>query len=80
MWKFTGVVPLVCDQIWASVLAGYPEPKLKILVNQNVPEVKVHVDSCLTGQATWRQIEVLSEQSKYPCFKVCLGTLILSNV
>ncbi len=49
MWNFTGVVPLVCNQIWTSILAGYPETRLKILVDQNVPEVSLRPAGCFTG-------------------------------
>lgn len=49
MWTLTGVVPLVCDQIWASILAGYPETTLRILVDQNVPEVKLRPAGCWTS-------------------------------
>ncbi len=49
MWTLTGVVPLVCDQIWASILASYPETRLRILVDQNVPTVKLRPAGCWTS-------------------------------
>lgn len=51
-WRLSGVVPLVCQQIWSSILLGYPEAQLTILVNQHLPLVRAHTTSCTASK--WR--------------------------
>ncbi len=49
-WGLSGVVPLVCQQVWSNILLGYPEARLTILVNQHVPLVRVHTTSCMASE------------------------------
>lgn len=51
------VVPLVCDQVWALILANYPHSQLKVLVEQNRPTAALHKKSsalCIMGKAVWQ--------------------------
>jgi hypothetical protein len=48
------VVPLVCDQVWALILAGYPYSQLKILVEQNRPTAVLRKKTsalCIMGKS-----------------------------
>ena len=49
------VVPLVCDQVWALILASYPHSQLKVLVEQNRPTAALRKKSsalCIMGKET----------------------------
>lgn len=56
------VVPLVCDQVWALILASYPYSQLKVLVEQNRPTAALRKKSsalCIAGKESWRCLKLV---------------------
>ena len=57
------VVPLVCDQVWALILASYPYSQLKVLVEQNRPTAVLRKKSsalCIMGKELRRRMKLIA--------------------